>query len=808
MKKQFIDQILAWIGVVAVSVTCVHAQSGNWDPYVHSVSIAEAPLLPLEFYGTGVGSLKPGNNGGDELPLGNPDGSNSNDLMVVTFTLANGVPNVTDPSDPVQAMAVLGGPGVVYWDWTYNPATLTYRGVQNRPIPAYTAEEVTVQYKVTVDTFLNASPIANNGLNVNIQPPGYTNPQPTDNDKGSSYTYVEAIDFGDAPASYGAAQHMIDLTKDTSGFYNNYMYLGSAVDPEAAYQASSDAQGDDGSQTGGLNVDDEDGVTFPAMTPGSTVTIPVAVTIVDGDETGNAGRLSAWFDWNGDGDFKDAGERVASNVVVDYDVLGGATGIVNLTVTVPANATTGQTFARFRFGPSLIGTSEPLPPYKPAVYGEVEDYQITIQAPVPPPSVTVGDRVWEDLNGNGVQDGGEPGLTNVTVRLLDATNGVVATAVTDVNGNYLFANRPAATYKVEVVPPAQYVFTTRDAAAATDLTDSDVDLATGRTDPAVMAAGTTNLNLDAGLYVPAVVRGYVFRDANGDLLRNAGDVHLTNVLVRLIVGGVEYASVTNDAFGYYEFGGVPAGAVSVLVSRVGGTLAGVPAQEPDASDEARNRALPDGPGADAFIVYGVVSGQGVLPERTAETLNFGFVTKPLSTALDVSVYATGNGGVMIELWTSDESGCEDIVILAWIGNTWVEVGRVPSDEIVGEGSNKYKVHTKDLAADGAYLFKIIDESGHEHLSPLPVTVKTLRVEAVRLDLQTLTLSFNTEAGRPYVVKVSTDLAHWTTEFVSYPTAQGWSAYRNTPFTAGGASTQVRVPFKGRKQAYFKIEMVE
>jgi hypothetical protein len=138
----------------------------------------------------------------------------------------------------------------------------------------------------------------------------------------------------------------------------------------------------------------------------------------------------------------------------------------------------------------------------------------------------------------------------------------------------------------------------------------------------------------------------------------------------------------------------------------------------------------------------------------------------------------------------------------------VEVGRVPTGEIVGEGSNKYKIHTKDLAADSAYLFKIIDEAGHEHISPLPVAVRTLRVGAVRLDMQTLTLAFNTEAGRPYVVKVSTDLKHWKTEYVSSPTAQGWSAYRNTPFTAGGESTLVRVPVNGRKQVFFKIVMTE
>ena len=55
--------------------------------------------------------------------------------------------------------------------------------------------------------------------------------------------------------------------------------MGPAVDPEDAYQASSNAKGDDSNQTGGLNLDDEDGVTFPNMTPGASVVIPVVVTL-------------------------------------------------------------------------------------------------------------------------------------------------------------------------------------------------------------------------------------------------------------------------------------------------------------------------------------------------------------------------------------------------------------------------------------------------------------------------------------------------------------------------------------------------
>ncbi len=182
-------------------------------------------------------------------------------------------------------------------------------------------------------------------------------------------------------------------------------------------------------------------------------------------------------------------------------------------------------------------------------------------------------------------------------------------------------------------------------------------------------------------------------------------------------------------------------------------------------------------------------------------------TTPLSTAMDISLYASADG-VTIELWTTDESGSQDIVVYASIGDEWVEVGRVPAGQVVGEGSNRYLIAADGLSQDGAYAFKVIDEAGHVHYSNGPVAVQSIRVEAVRMDMQTLMVTFNTEIDRHYVVMVSTDLLNWATEFVSSPTATDWSSYSAAPFTAGQAHTQVRVPVNGRARAFFKAVRVD
>ena len=63
---------------------------------------------------------------------------------------------------------------------------------------------------------------------------------------------------------------------------------------------------------------------------------------------------------------------------------------------------------------------------------------------------SIGDRVWNDLDGDGVQDGTEVGINDVTVRLFDSGGGLVDTDVTSGDGDYLFENLPPDTYTVVV----------------------------------------------------------------------------------------------------------------------------------------------------------------------------------------------------------------------------------------------------------------------------------------------------------------------------------------------------------------------
>ena len=73
----------------------------------------------------------------------------------------------------------------------------------------------------------------------------------------------------------------------------------------------------------------------------------------------------------------------------------------------------------------------------------------------------IGDRVWIDVNGDGVQDPGEIGVANVKLNLITAGSGRRVRYggrrrrgddVTDADGNYIFDGLPAGAYEVEVDP--------------------------------------------------------------------------------------------------------------------------------------------------------------------------------------------------------------------------------------------------------------------------------------------------------------------------------------------------------------------
>jgi len=337
--------------IIAISyfiITTLFVNAQSWNPYVNEGLIEPAPMLPIEFEGSGGVLFNIGNSGSSVIEY---DKFNPENNLILIISLHNGKPNKSNP------MAALRGNWKGKFSWTYDESTTSFIGIQKTKIFGYSQGTLEVAYKVSNNTSIFGT---GNGFNVEMIVPAYMagNNHSAD-DKVSSFTFTRAYDQGDAPESYGAAKHEINLIKDEySGTYSKYLYLGESVDQEPMALTSVGANGDDND-----NLDDEDGVSFPELIAGSSVTIPVRVTT----EGNSWGILNAWFDWNADGDFMDAGEKANTYPIPVY-----SSGTIDLAVTIPENAVTGiNTYARFRLG----GNSGPI---SISAWGEVEDYQIRI----------------------------------------------------------------------------------------------------------------------------------------------------------------------------------------------------------------------------------------------------------------------------------------------------------------------------------------------------------------------------------------------------------------------------------------------
>ena len=171
---------------------------------------------------------------------------------------------------------------------------------------------------------------------------------------------------------------------------------------------------------------------------------------------------------------------------------------------------------------------------------------------------SVGDVVFADTDGDGVQDAGEPGMLGVTVELQHAgcTPSVnCPTQVTIASGAYNFTGLAAGTYTVDVVdstlPPSATLTTSNDPTVV------------------VLSAAETRTDVDFGYQSFGSITGEVFRDFADDAVFSFADPVLAGVLVELQTStctpGSTCPTTTTNNNGIYSFNSVAAGNVTIDV---------------------------------------------------------------------------------------------------------------------------------------------------------------------------------------------------------------------------------------------------
>lgn len=117
----------------------------------------------------------------------------------------------------------------------------------------------------------------------------------------------------------------------------------------------------------------------------------------------------------------------------------------------------------------------------------------------PPPASTarIGDRVWSDTNGNGIQNAGEPGLPGATVRLLNCSGEVLESTVSGNNGQYSFTVDPG-NYQLRFIRPDNTRFSPA-LRGSSRAADSNINPATGVSGCMGLSAGDDRQWFDVGV---------------------------------------------------------------------------------------------------------------------------------------------------------------------------------------------------------------------------------------------------------------------------------------------------------------------
>ena len=317
------------------------------------------------------------------------------------------------------------------------------------------------------------------------------------------------------------------------------------------------------------------------------VTGRAAITLISGqDETDlDAGLEPAtlgdrvWWDANGNGIYN-AGEAGQAGITVRLLTADGLT-VLDTTTTagdgtysfkvapgsyqIETDLTTAP--ADYRFSPQNQGSDDTIDSDADPATGRIPvtvtngtDNLTYDTGMFKPPAL--GDVVWVDVDGDGIQDAGEPGLAGVTVTLFDDSDVQVGSMVTAADGSYGFSGLALGDYYVvfdlSTVPGGGYLFTTPNV-GGDDTVDSDADPTTGRSQTVTLAVGETQTTLDAGAYLPVTIGDVVYEDLNGNGTQDPGEPGIDGVTVDLLnaTGTTTLATTTTAGGGLYTFTTAP-----------------------------------------------------------------------------------------------------------------------------------------------------------------------------------------------------------------------------------------------------------
>ncbi|HUI39690.1 MAG TPA: SdrD B-like domain-containing protein, partial [Methanothrix sp.] len=142
---------------------------------------------------------------------------------------------------------------------------------------------------------------------------------------------------------------------------------------------------------------------------------------------------------------------------------------------------------------------------------------------------------FNDVNGNGVRDSGEPGLAGWTVQL-SRDGSVINATTTSQNGSYTFSNLAPGSYRVSEV--AQ---------------DGWIKILPSQGSYSIALKDASVTGMDFGNKGNLSISGVKFYDANGNGVQDSDEPGIPDQPVKLMQSGKEIAATTSGSDGSYTF---------------------------------------------------------------------------------------------------------------------------------------------------------------------------------------------------------------------------------------------------------------
>jgi len=177
----------------------------------------------------------------------------------------------------------------------------------------------------------------------------------------------------------------------------------------------------------------------------------------------------------------------------------------------------------------------------------------------------IGDFVWEDLDGNGRQDSGEPGIEGVVVDLIPIGSFTTTKhATTDNAGKYLFEDVKDGKYYLKFHIASNYEYTIENVGG--DGLDSDVDGSNGYGTTISFNASKNNnqFHWDAGVYRCTQIGDLAWFDINMNDVYDSDETGVNGMRVELyrlqngnwVLWDIDYTGINSNSVcgdGYYTF---------------------------------------------------------------------------------------------------------------------------------------------------------------------------------------------------------------------------------------------------------------